>query len=82
MQLRQVSESPKPHAPYFYLLINTVSDNIDLPWNLLDSPMENLREEDLEIGSCLSSPAASVLSDFSEIVYAQSPSKHRGVKIY
>ena len=44
--------------------------------------MENLREEDLEIGSCLSSPAASVLSDFSEIVYAQSPSKHRGVKIY
>ncbi|VDL59321.1 unnamed protein product [Hymenolepis diminuta] len=47
-----------------------------------DSPMESFKEEDLEIGSCLSSPAASVLSDFSEIVYAQNPPKYRGLRIY
>nr|CDS30623.1 supervillin [Hymenolepis microstoma] len=46
-----------------------------------DSPMESFKEEDLEIGSCLSSPAASVLSDFSEIVCAQNPSKYRGLRI-
>ncbi|VDO09375.1 unnamed protein product [Rodentolepis nana] len=49
---------------------------------LSDSPMESFKEEDLEIGSCLSSPAASVLSDFSEIVCAQNPSKYRGLRIY
>ncbi|KAM7533484.1 hypothetical protein Aperf_G00000127795 [Anoplocephala perfoliata] len=46
------------------------------------SPMESFKGEDLEIGSCLSSPSASVLSDFSEIASAQSPSKHRGLRIF
>ncbi|KAL5109073.1 hypothetical protein TcWFU_006392 [Taenia crassiceps] len=42
-----------------------------------ESPMECFKEEDLEIGSCLSSPTTSVISDFSELVYAQSPTKPR-----
>lgn len=48
----------------------------------LESPMECFKDEDLEIGSCLSSPTTSVISDFSELVYAQSPSKPRKVRIF
>ncbi|VDD74029.1 unnamed protein product [Mesocestoides corti] len=47
-----------------------------------DSPIGSFREEDLEIGSCLSSPAASVISEFSEIAHAQSPTKPRGLRIF
>lgn len=53
-----------------------------VPYSSLESPMESFKGDDLEIGSCLSSPAASVLSDFSEMVYAQDISKHRGLKIF